>query len=118
MAISKVRSRSQAPAASILSWSSACSVSSLSKSASGSPMAAHTALNRSTSSLASPTPSETLPSTSLVGSSCGSWARWPTVNPAVSRASPENPSSSPAMMRRSEDFPDPLPPMTPILAPG
>ena len=95
MAISKVRSRSQAPAASILSCSSACSASSLSKSASGSPMAAHTSLKRSTSALASPTPSETLPSTSLVGSSCGSWARKPTVNPGVSRASPVKPSSWP-----------------------
>ncbi len=75
MAISKVRSRSQAPAASILSCSSACSASSLSKSASGSPMAAQTSLNRSTRALASPTPSDTLPSTSLVGSSWGSWAR-------------------------------------------
>ena len=48
MAISKVRSRSQAPAASILSCSSACSARSLSKSASGSPKAAHTSLKRST----------------------------------------------------------------------
>ena len=51
MAISKVRSRSQAPAASILSCSSACSARSLSKSASGSPIAAQTSLNRSTSAL-------------------------------------------------------------------
>ena len=118
MAISKVRSRSQAPAASILSWSSACSASSLSKSASGSPIAAHTSLNRSTRPLASPTPSATLPATSLSGSSHGSWARKPTVKPGVSRASPVKPSSSPAMIRRSEDLPEPLPPMTPILAPG
>ena len=118
MAISKVRSRSQAPAASILSCSSACSASSLSKSASGSPMAAQTSLKRSTSALASPTPSDTLPGTSLVGSSWGSWARKPTVKPGVRRASPVKPSSSPAMICSSEDFPEPLAPMTPILAPG
>ena len=45
MAISNVRSRSQAPAASILSCSSACSASSASMSASGSPNAAQTSLN-------------------------------------------------------------------------
>ena len=51
MAISKVRSSSQAPAASIFDWRSACSVSSASMSASGSPKAAHTSLNRSTNLL-------------------------------------------------------------------
>ena len=40
------------------------------------------------------------------------------MNPAVRRASPVNPSSSPAMIRSSEDFPEPLEPMTPIFAPG
>lgn len=64
------------------------------------------------------TPSETFPSTSLDGSSTGSWARWPTVKPGVRRASPVYPSSSPAMIRRSDDFPEPLAPITPILAPG
>ena len=118
MAISKVRSSSQAPAASILACRSACSASSASKSASGSPKAAQTSLKRSSSSLASPTPSATLPATSLVGSSWGSWARYPTVNPGVSRASPVNPSSSPAMIRSSDDLPEPLEPMTPIFAPG
>ncbi len=75
MAISKVRSRSHAPAASMRSWRSACSASSRSKSASGSPMAAQTSLNRSSSALASPTPSATFPATSLAGSSSGSWER-------------------------------------------
>ena len=81
-------------------------------------MAAHTSLNRSTRALVSATPSATLPMTSLSGSSWGSWERWPTVNPGVRRASPVNPSSSPAMIRSSDDLPDPFPPMTPIFAPG
>ena len=51
MAISNVRSRSQAPAASILACRSACSASSASMSASGSPKAAQTSLKRSTSRL-------------------------------------------------------------------
>ena len=75
MAISKVRSSSQAPAASIFDWRSACSASSASMSASGSPNAAQTSLNRSTNRFASPTPSATLPATSFDGSSCGSWGR-------------------------------------------
>ena len=40
------------------------------------------------------------------------------MKPGVRRASPVNPSSSPAMIRSSEDFPEPLDPMTPIFAPG
>jgi hypothetical protein len=40
------------------------------------------------------------------------------VKPGVSRASPVYPSSSPAMMRSSDDLPEPFDPMTPILAPG
>ena len=118
MAISKVRSRSHAPAASILSCSSACSAKRRSKSASGSAKAAHTSLNLSTRALVSAMPSETLPSTSLVGSSWGSWDRKPTVKPGVRRASPEKPSSMPAMIRNTDDFPEPFAPMTPILAPG
>ena len=81
-------------------------------------MASHTALYRSTVRLISPTPADTFPPTSSDSSSAGSWARYPTAEPGVSRASPVYPSSSPAMMRRSDDFPDPLAPMTPILAPG
>ena len=38
--------------------------------------------------------------------------------PGVRRASPENPSSSPAMIRNNDDLPEPLDPMTPIFAPG
>ena len=87
-------------------------------SASGAPKAAQTSLKRSTSCFASPTPSATLPATSLDSSSWGSWGRYPTVNPGVRRASPLNPSSWPAMIRNSEDLPDPLDPMTPIFAPG
>ncbi len=40
------------------------------------------------------------------------------MKPGVSRASPVNPSSWPAMIRSSDDFPEPLAPITPILAPG
>jgi hypothetical protein len=64
------------------------------------------------------TPSITLPLTSLAGSSCGSWARYPTVKPGVSRAVPLNPSSRPAMIRSRLDLPAPLEPITPIFAPG
>ena len=46
MAISRVRSRSQALAASILVWRSDCSLSRASKSASGSAIAAQTSLKR------------------------------------------------------------------------
>ena len=38
--------------------------------------------------------------------------------PGVRRASPPKPSSIPAMIRRSDDLPEPFAPMTPILAPG
>ncbi len=40
------------------------------------------------------------------------------MKPGVSRASPVNPSSMPAMIRSSEDLPAPFAPSTPILAPG
>jgi len=81
-------------------------------------MAAQTSLNRSTSALVAATQSATLPATSLLGSSSGSWERNPTLNPSVSRASPVKPSSSPAMIRNNEDFPEPFEPITPIFAPG
>ena len=64
------------------------------------------------------TPSMTLPLTSFDRSSWGSWLRKPTVKPGVSRASPVNPSSSPAMIRSRLDLPAPFGPMTPIFAPG
>ena len=38
--------------------------------------------------------------------------------PSAGKASPMNSLSTPAMMRSSVDLPAPLPPMTPILAPG
>ena len=63
-------------------------------------------------------PSATFPATSLVGSSWGSCDKKPTVEPGVRRASPLKPSSSPAMIFNSDDFPEPLEPITPILAPG
>ena len=65
-----------------------------------------------------PTPSITLPCTSLAGSSWGSCSSRPTVKPGVRRASPVKPSSTPAMIRSSDDLPEPLAPSTPILAPG
>jgi hypothetical protein len=64
------------------------------------------------------TPSSTLPSTSFVGSSSGSWARWPTRMPGVGRASPTKSASRPAMIRSKLLLPAPLSPSTPILAPG
>ncbi len=91
---------------------------SASKSASGSAIAAHTSLKRIRRSRCSAMPSATLPTTSFVGSSWGSCERYPTLNPGVSRASPVKPSSSPAIMRKSDDLPEPLAPITPILAPG
>ncbi len=65
-----------------------------------------------------PTPSMTLPSTSLSGSSRGSCCRNPTENPGVTLHSPWYPSSSPAMIRSRVDLPAPFNPSTPILAPG
>lgn len=72
IAISSFLSSSQAPAASIWSWSFACCASSESKSASGAPIAAQTSSKRASSSLASAIPSATLPDTSLDTSSRGS----------------------------------------------
>ena len=77
-----------------------------------------TSLYRSMIDWTAATPSMTLPRTSFDASSWGSWGRYPTLNPGVSRASPENPSSSPAMILSRLDLPAPLAPSTPILAPG
>ena len=60
----------------------------------------------------------TLPITSFDASSCGSCSSSPTENPGVRRASPVKSWSTPAMMRSSDDLPEPLAPITPILAPG
>ena len=48
----------------------------------------------------------------------GSWSSMPTVNPGISRASPFDGCSIPAIMRSSVDLPVPLGPTTPIFAPG
>ena len=66
----------------------------------------------------SPTPSMTLPMTSLASSRWGSCSSSPTEKPGVRRASPVKSSSMPAMIRSSDDLPEPLAPITPILAPG
>ena len=60
----------------------------------------------------------TLPCTSLAASSCGSCSSMPTVNPGVSRASPVKPSSTPAMIRSSDDLPAPFGPEHADLGPG
>src|SRR6266568_1603539 len=54
----------------------------------------------------------------LAASSCGSCGRNPTRARSAAHASPENSVSSPAMIRSSVDFPEPLGPSTPILASG
>jgi hypothetical protein len=77
-----------------------------------------TALKRSISDWISPTPSITLPRTSLLASRPGSWVRKPILMPGCGRATPSISWSCPAMMRRSEDLPEPFKPSTPILAPG
>ena len=63
-------------------------------------------------------PSMTFPSTSLEGSSSGSWGRNPTSTPLAARASPPKSASSPAMIRNTVVLPAPLTPSTPILTPG
>ena len=120
MATSSVRSSSQPLAASMASWSLACSARSFSIAASsmGSPSWFETSLNRSSTSRSCFTPSSTLPFTSSDGSSCGSWGRNPTRMLGSGRAVPKNSASWPAMMRSSVDLPAPLGPMTPIFAPG
>ena len=75
-------------------------------------------LKRSSRSRFSRTPSSTLPRTSLSRSRSGSWGSRPTVAPGVSSALPLDVSSSPAMIRRSVDFPAPFGPRAPIFAPG
>ena len=79
--MSSWRSRSQPLTWSILSCRSDCSARSLSKSASGSPIALQTSSKRSRRSFVLATPSVTLPSTSLFGSSRGSCGRKPTEKP-------------------------------------
>ena len=99
MAMSSVRCSSQPLQASIFSCSSACSAISafMASSSSGSPNLAETSSNRSSSAFVSFTPSMTLPSTSLLSSSCGSCSRKPTLTPSAAQASPEKSCSIPAM---------------------
>ena len=120
MAVSSMRSRFQASVRSIRSCTSPCSSSSavISSSDIGSANRADSSSNRWSRSRFSATPSSTFPRTSFAGSSSGSCGRKPTVAPGASRASPEDGSSSPAMMRSSVDLPAPFGPRTPILAPG
>ena len=68
--------------------------------------------------LVSATPSSTLPRTVLSSLSCGSWESSPTVYPGISRASPLEGCSTPAISFSSVDLPVPFGPTTPILAPG
>ena len=117
IARSSVWSRLHASARSICSCTAACSASSASKSASGSAKAAEIALKRSRTSRSSRTPSSTFARTSFAGSSSGSCGRKPTVAFGSSSATPEDGSSSPAMIRSSVDLPAPFGPSTPIFAP-
>jgi len=77
-----------------------------------------TSSKRRSRSFVSFTASSTFPFTSSVSSSSGSWARYPIRVPFIAHASPRISSSIPAMIFRSEDFPAPLAPTTPIFAPG
>ena len=120
IAISALRSRSQASIASIFSCNSACSAmtSFISSSVSSSAKRADTSLKRSTNSLASPMPDITLPWTSMLGSNSGSCARYPTCKPSAALASPVKSVSMPAIIFNKVDLPAPFRPSTPILAPG
>jgi hypothetical protein len=110
IAISIVRSRSQAPAASIFSCSAACSSMSLviSSGSSTVPSFSLTSLKRSSSFLVAPMPSTTFSNTVLPASSWGSCGNSPTVAPSATQASPAKSLSMPAMMRSSVDLPAPL----------
>ena len=68
-------------------------------------------------SITSCTPSWTTSMTVLSGSISGSCARYPTVYPGAHTTSPLKDFSTPAMILRSVDLPDPFRPMMPILAP-
>jgi len=98
--------------------SSPISLSSVSKSASGSAISAEISLKRSSFPLITATPSSTLPSTVFDSFSGGSCSRMPTEYPAESCASPLDGVSSPAMIFSTVDLPAPLGPRTPIFAPG
>ena len=64
------------------------------------------------------TPSATLPATSLARSRSGSWGKKPTLKPGVSRASPLNPSSTPAMIAQQRGLARPVRPDDADLRPG
>ena len=80
-------------------------------------MSAEISLKRSSFGLMA-TPSWMFSSTVLVSSSSGSCIRMPTVYPGLSRASPLDGLSRPAMIFRIVDLPAPFGPTMPILAPG
>ena len=119
-AISSLRSSSQPPTASMASCSFACSSSRafISSSDRGSAKRSLISLKRATWRNDSPTPSMTTLRTVLVGSSSGSWDRYPTRMPLCGRASPSMFWSMPAMILSKVDLPEPFRPRTPILAPG
>ena len=77
-----------------------------------------TSSKRLSSAFVVATASSTLPSTFFFGSSGGSCGRKPTRVPSAGLASPKKSLSTPAMIRSSVDLPAPLPPRTPIFAPG
>jgi hypothetical protein len=76
------------------------------------------ALNRSSRSRSSRTPSSTFSRTVFAGSSSGSCSSRPTVAFGASSATPDDGSSLPAMIRSTVDLPAPFGPSTPIFAPG
>ncbi len=84
----------------------------------GSANLALTDSNAASSPRVSATPSSTACATVCPGASRGSCGRYPTVIPWAGPASPTNSASSPAMMRRRVDLPEPFSPSTPIFAPG
>ena len=66
----------------------------------------------------SPKPKATFSPTVRLGSNFGSCSKYPTLTPSAAHASPPNSLSNPAIILRSVDFPAPLTPKIPILAPG
>ncbi len=119
IASSRRESRSQASSASSFSCTSPWRARSLSISSGsiGSANLSEIASNSASSATVSAAPSLTTSSTVLAGSSFGSCSRKPTEYPGEIATSPMNEVSTPAMMRSSVLLPEPLRPMTPILAP-
>jgi hypothetical protein len=108
---------SHPPTSSMAAWTVACSAMIASMSASGSAMAADRSLNRARSACVSARPARTLSWTDLEASRTGSCARYPTFTPSARHTVPSNSESTPASALSSVDFPTPLGPSRPILAP-